>query len=667
MRLDESLTSGDHADVVAEAGAIAEAATFDGEAPAWVVSLLVHLLLLIVLTIMPRSIPETGYIQITATLRPDLEAPSDPREFHFARPDDAIGAVGLVGHGVPRAAALLESLESEVPDHDVIFETGQIPVRDVTVPPEAPNVSRDLTIKGVGTVGVTGAMGAIDRITHEILLSLEQRPTLVVWLFDQSGSLRRMREAIRGRFERIYEELGVMQAAGNEALNRHSSKPLLTAVMAFGKNVQHLTEMPTDQLSEIQAAMATIETDPDGVERVFSAVYQAAEKYRRYRVRAPRRNVMIVVFTDEAGNDLEGLDAAAQLCRRNEIPVYVVGTPAPFGRRKANIKYVDPDPRFDQSAQWVPVDQGPESLMPERVKLHFPGAGPQDEPIDSGFGPYGLTRLSYTTGGLYFSIHPDRDTKRAVHPSETTVLASYLKYFFKPAVMRRYRPEYVAVKEYKRRLGKNKARASLVRAASLSWVTPMESPTLYFPKQNEAQLAARLTRAQRAAAKLEPKINRIHDILKTGESDRDELQRPRWQAGYDLAMGRVLAIKVRTETYNAMLAKAKAGLRFEKDRSDTWILRPADKVSVGSRWEKLSKRARTYLERVVQDHQHTPWAMLAQKELDVPFSWNWTETFTGISAPPQRTPGNVNPPRGRRDEQAMRLRKPKPKRPAPAL
>ena len=28
-------------------------------------------------------------------------------------------------------------------------------------------------------------LGAVDRITHEILLSLDERPTLVVWLFDR--------------------------------------------------------------------------------------------------------------------------------------------------------------------------------------------------------------------------------------------------------------------------------------------------------------------------------------------------------------------------------------------------------------------------------------------------------------------------------------------------
>ena len=44
-----------------------------------------------------------------------------------------------------------------------------------------------LTVKGHVGEGTTGASGAIDRITHEILLSLEERKTLVLWLFDRAA------------------------------------------------------------------------------------------------------------------------------------------------------------------------------------------------------------------------------------------------------------------------------------------------------------------------------------------------------------------------------------------------------------------------------------------------------------------------------------------------
>ena len=49
--------------------------------------------------------------------------------------------------------------------------------------------------------------------------------------------------------------------------------------------------------------------------------------------------------------------------------MFCVGVPAPFGRQDALVKYVDPDPKFDQTPQWVPVRQGPESFQPELVKI----------------------------------------------------------------------------------------------------------------------------------------------------------------------------------------------------------------------------------------------------------------------------------------------------------
>ncbi len=267
-----------------------------------------------------------------------------------------------------------------------------------------PKFAENLAIKGLAGVGVSGATGAIDRITQEIVLSLEERKTLVVWFFDQSGSLERQRAEIIERFDRVYEELGVMEANDNPAFKQHEDKPLLTAVVAFGESISFLTPKPTDDVESIKSAVAGIRTDTSGVERTFEAVHQAGERFRKFRTQQPRRNVLFIVFTDEVGDDEAELDETVALCRRFEIPVYCIGVPAPFGRREVLVRYVDPDPKFDQTPQWVPVRQGPESFMPELVKIG--SADERDEPMDSGFGPYSLTRLCYETGGIFFSVRP---------------------------------------------------------------------------------------------------------------------------------------------------------------------------------------------------------------------------------------------------------------------
>jgi len=369
-----------------------------------------------------------------------------------------------------------------------------------------------------------------------------------------------------------------------------------------------------------------------------------------------------VVFTDEAGDDIDSLDATVDVCRKYEMPVYAIGVPAPFGRQTAFVKYVDPDPNFDQSPQWAPVHQGPESFAPERIKLLFGGREELEEPLDSGFGPFGLCRLTYETGGLYFTVHPNRETGRRIRPWETAAMSSHLAAFFDARVMRNYRPEYVPAQQYFAVVKSNRACAALVEAARLSAITPMENVRLRFPRIDDAQFARDLSNAQRTAAKLEPKVAALAAILRHGEPGREHVTTPRWQAGFDLAIGRALAVKVRTEGYNAMLATAKQGLKFRNEQSDTWLLRPADSVTANSALAKDTADARKYLERVVAEHDGTPWALDAERELREPFGWEWREEFTDVAgrlaraeaarnSPPPQQP--ALPQKPRRDPPAL--------------
>jgi hypothetical protein len=158
----------------------------------------------------------------------------------------------------------------------------------------------------------------------------------------------------------------------------------------------------------------------------------------------------------------------------------------------------------------------------------------------------------------------------------------------------------------------------------------------------------------------------LYETLQTGEADRERESVARWQAGYDLATGCVLALKVRTESYNAMLALAKRGMNFTNPRSNTWVLVAADQIDVGSQWEKLADKARMYLNRVVHDHPGTPWALLAARELEEPIGWRWVEAHTPMEPEPASDQGANTPPRPR-DEQPVRLERPKPTRPVPKL
>jgi hypothetical protein len=636
----------------------------DGAAPAWFTSFVVHFAALLALATATLLLPAEHRPVVLSAQPVELESQPAVEEFRFSQErQETVGALSAGGIGDAAPQSLIAGPEMELAfEAPEIMPVGNLQVVDISQAVlQGRNPTENVLIRGAGSTGTTGAAGAVDRITNEILLSLDERPTLVVWLFDQSGSLKAQREAIAKRFDRVYDELGIIEAAGNPAFQHHDDKPLLTAVASFGETVNLLTKKPTDDVVEIKEAVRHVVDDPSGRENVFQAVHLLADKFRHYRLKAPRRNVMIVAFTDEAGDDVNHLDATIEMCRKLAMPVYVVGVPAPFGREDAYVKYVDPDPKFDQSVQWLPVHQGPESLLPERIKLNFSGEREYDERIDSGFGPYGLCRLTSETGGLYFTVHPNRRVGEEVPEWETAAYSSHLAAFFDERVMRNYRPDYVTVDQYYDFIAKNRACGALVQAAQLSWTTPMERVRRRFPKVDDAQLARDLAVAQRSAAKVEPQINQLVNVLRQGEAERPKVTKPRWQAGYDLAIGRALAVKVRTEGYNAMLAEAKQGLQFKKPRSDTWILRPSRDVTINSALAKDATAAEAYLKRVVAEHPETPWALDAERELKQPFGWKWTEDFTDVA----RRMAEAENSRRRRPERPLPPEKPR--RDPPAL
>ncbi len=661
----------------------------DGEVPFWIFSLAFHLILLIMLArvIMPSE-PELD-VQLTLQTDDPVEEQLDdiPPEINFDDiAQEEIGANSEDAFDVASSEAPIidmineDPVEIDIPSHDI----GELMTDDDLMEASAETISTT-AVKGNVGQAVSGAAGAVDRITQEILRSLNERKTTVVWMFDQSASLMRQRAEIVDRFDKIYKELGLIRESGNESFGKYEDEALLTQVYSFGQNLTPMLKDPTEKLDTIKAAINKIELDRSGIENVFSATIAVANDFKKERrinnaTGDRNRNVMIIVVSDEAGDDGARIDECVKTVTKLEIPVYVVGVPAPFGRQETLVKWVDPDPQFDQSPQWASVSQGPESLMPERIQLDYTGNVDDLEMIDSGFGPFNLTRLSYESGGIYFAVHPNRDNNGPVRMRDTEAFSAYLRNFFDPRVMRKYKPDYVSRQTYLKRIQANKTREALVQAAAYTSTGVLQAPTLRFEKigQNaEASFNRSITTAQQSAALVEPALRNLYDMLKTGEKDRDQEQSPRWCAGYDLAMGRVMAAKLRAESYNQMLAMAKTKLKFSepknKDtpRNNVWELRPANTVSTGSSAQKTADKAKAYLQKVIDEHPKTPWAMLAERELSTPIGWKWVESYKAPPAPRtmarnvvNNNNNNVQPPRNPQPRQnAM----PKPKRTPPKL
>jgi hypothetical protein len=270
---------------------------------------------------------------------------------------------------------------------------------------------------------------------------------------------------------------------------------------------------------------------------------------------------------------------------------------------------------------------GPESRFSERVDLDSWGEhGPTAQLgalVDSGFGPFALEKLCRQSRGRFVAIRNEGSGSQAV---ATMFWPSGSELRFSENSVSKYAPDYVSEADYHKLLAENKCRAALHEAAKLPLVKLEGAPVLRFPKGTEAKVARQTSQAQQFAARNLPGLDRLLGILAPAESDRDKLIGPRWQAQFDLAMGRVLANKARLDGYNSMIAALKRGKPFQNASSDTWVLEPAEAFETESTIKRMGERAKMYLERVVKEHSGTPWATIAEEELKAKLGWTWRET-----------------------------------------
>jgi hypothetical protein len=446
---------------------------------------------------------------------------------------------------------------------------------------------------------------ALDRIERELKDALKVRPTLVVWLFDQSQAAGSTRRALVVAAGQMHKRL-VSGAPGKRgAAKEDDAKPgkLLTAMVAFGSQVKVLTPEPIADGDQLPAAEAIPEESAASTQ-AYSAIHAAAERFAKYRKQG--HEVIFVLVAHRAAADEEKFNSATAILRRSAIPVFGIGSAAPFGRLADAIS---------SATRSADAAVGSEAWFPERIELYLPDGQGDVELADSGYGPFHLERICRATEGRFLRLRPG-GTAGWTTDEEGEVSAQLL---------RKYAPDYVREVEYRQILAENRACQALHEATQLPPAPVLIAPTYEFRKEEEAAMARALSNAQRAPAENQAALERLHETLAAGEADRGKLTRPRWQAGYDLAYGRACAARARNEGYNHMLAILKNGKAPSKPDSDRWSLKPADGIPGRSDLDKMAKNARTNLARVVKEHAGTPWAALAKRELETPCGWEWTE------------------------------------------
>ena len=287
----------------------------------------------------------------------------------------------------------------------------------------------------------------------------------------------------------------------------------------------------------------------------------------------------------------------------------MLGSQALFGRVEGYMNYTDP--RTKQTYRGLPVRQGPESVALEQIRLPFWYAGQQYEALDSGFGPYALSRLAGETGGIYFVTR--------MGPGRIS---------FDPGRMREYKPDWVGKDQYEASLQRHPIRQAVLRAAQITQQNLPGQPSLTFPAADGPEFKEAMARNQEIAARTAYTVDAALEPIAAVAKLRDRENSRRWQAHYDLIRGRLLAMKIRCYEYNWACAKMKKDMpKFKQPGSNAWRLVPDEEIHYNEKAAAAAKEARTLLQRVVASHPGTPWALLAERELKDAFGFQWTETY----------------------------------------
>lgn len=547
----------------------------------------------------------------------------------------------------------------------VVKSEASKPPKPVEVKPE--DVSPPRKIDSVTTVAQ-----AVEQIAFNVQEALEiPRKSLIVWLFDDSNSNSDYRRQVAGQMSRMYNSLKLPKVEPGKI----DDALLLTVIGSYGEELpRFITPEPTADLSEITAAMSNLGDGSSNQEKTFAAVQDTVDKFLPYRLQKGRQ-IFVVVVSDEVGDDQDSIDNMLPKLKQYSIPVYVVGVQAPFGstgkkpsQSGGMLGNADPSTPLKGDRDVV---FGPESREVEWVNIRYPNSGREVDFDGFDLGPYSLTRLCKETSGMYFAL-PTRKVSRDFGEGQVakmegrpqagggaraeekkfnyfdalagakkegdappalaeTVKAEVQAVDFSatapksPSAFRAYAPTYLSVADYRKLTDPstgNKAFLALLEAARKTADAPVEvlpqNIDTYFSLANEAQRVRDLIAGQKPAALVQPMIEEIYNTLKKGEKDFDKLTDARLKAGYDLAMGRIMAVKARTDGYMFMLAALRNGKQAE-------TLAPANEPIKNSAVDKMAQQAKERLDRVIKEHPGTPWAKSAERELQAPIGWKFTD------------------------------------------
>ncbi len=468
------------------------------------------------------------------------------------------------------------------------------------VPPaHAADLSGGGKIAGDPVFGVQEIGVALDQLAREILRHLTAHKLTVVWLFDESTSMQDDQRTILEKFDRVSSELKL-----NIEPSKKAAGALNHAIVGFGQAIDYVIDKPREDIDLIGKGIKNLKIDPTGVENTMRAVREVVEHYANL-IRKDRK-LLIVLVTDESGDDGADVEEAQQALKKHNVPLYVIGRQSLFSYPYAHHQYVDP---VTKDVYHPLIRRGPETADVELYQ--WDGLHERWDEQPSGFAPYELARLTKVSGGIYFLL-----------PSEEFMRIRQREKAYSITQLREYMPEYVNRLTYVELRNASELRQTLHTIVS-------DSKNLLYQRHFSTESEQLVQSALAEGGKATFKLNALIDIQKQLESMiklREREPEKRWQAHYDLMLAQTVAFECIAYEYRALMASIIKSPPVPKrppgpNETITWRV-DHSKTPLAPRNETAKKyaEAERLLKNVIDRHPKTPWADLAQDTINTGFS-----------------------------------------------
>ncbi|WP_197442365.1 vWA domain-containing protein [Lignipirellula cremea] len=444
---------------------------------------------------------------------------------------------------------------------------------------------------------------AFDRITEELLFMLSEQEVLVIWIFDQSESMKDDQQMIRERIETVYAELGVVGEGRNARLT--------TAVASFGASYYLHTKKPTADVNEIKAAIDQVPIDPSGEEMMCQAIGRSIDTHAKLAA-AQDRKIALIVVTDESGNRQNNdqyLEQALAYAKASKSRIYVLGREAVFGYPYAHQRWRHPQTKH---VHWIKIDRGPETALVENLQTD--GFRKRYDAHPAGFGPYEQCRLAKETGGIFFML-PGIEVDIVRGDDREYALEAIRPY--KPDL--RSRAEVITAmqgKPLQQVLTKIVQDLNPYREGAAKI---MEARMLFSPRVDQlgVQMAQELEKARIFLTYLDAAAKTLEQAkVLRHDSDR------RRQANYDLMYAQVLAYTARRYEYIAacdhFVRNPPEAPPMEKPgflRFEGWRVHGNKELLAPDVTQSYVDRSTEMFNQIIAEHPGSPWAARAEWEL----------------------------------------------------